>query len=1054
MSTFASTSIVCLPARVRKLNHIILQLCCIGILLLFPICLSSQTESATLSGTITDGTGALVPNVQVTVTNQDTNISSATKTNTAGVYNVPGLNPGRYRVVVEKEGFKQVDVRGITLNVQDVISRNFTLEVGGTSETIQVDGSGASINTTDASVSTVIDRQFVENIPLNGRSFQSLIELTPGVIAVPGASTGSSGEFSVNGQRTETNNYMVDGVSANNGNGDLARVGGTPGVTALGTTQSLVSIDALQEFRISTSTYSAEFGRYPGAQISFQTRSGTNVMHGSAFDYFRNGVMDANNWFNDNAGLPKTAERQNDFGGTVGGPVRIPGLYNGKDKTFFFFSYEGLRLAVPQAAFTLDVPDTALRQDSPSALQPILNAFPIENGADQGNGLALFTGAYSSPKSLDAYSIRADHSFGDKLHIFGRYADTPSDSMARYIPANFACLENTTSDIKVLTIGTTSLLSPRMDNELRFNYTSNTSGTLYSQDNFGGAVPIAPALFDPGLAVLPKYYDFSAFLYYGTNPGAFVGYLTSPEHQWNITDSVSSTFGSHTLKYGIDYRRQVVTGGYDQLVNLFLYFSESEVLSNTSAIGLAETFGATTPVGFITNFSAFVQDEWRATNRLHLSLGLRWDLNPAPNSDPQPYTVNQITNLATTQLAPAGTPVWHTDYRGFAPRIGLAYQLRQKPGHETVVRSGFGVFYDTGDFFALYGTFGQIGVGSIVEYPNAAFPLTAAQQVLPPPSVASPYVTLVAADDPHLRLPYTLQWNVAVEQALGTKQTLTVSYVAAGGRKFLHAELLYPPTNPNFALGNGLYLTTGSSTSDYDSLQVQFQCRLSRGLQALASYTWSHAIDDLSNNEALSATLLRGNADFDVRHSFSAALTYEVPGSYKNPIAGALLKHYDIDLRQTARSALPVDIYSGYATLSNGQSVNQVPNLVPGVPVYLSTPSAPGGRVININAFSTPAANQNGDEPRNFARAFAVWQTDLAIRRDFPLHERLKLQFRAESFNIFNHPIFGNIDNFTTDGPTLFGRANNTLNESLGGLSSLYQMGGPRSLQLALKLIF
>jgi hypothetical protein len=251
-------------------------------------------------------------------------------------------------------------------------------------------------------------------------------------------------------------------------------------------------------------------------------------------------------------------------------------------------------------------------------------------------------------------------------------------------------------------------------------------------------------------------------------------------------------------------------------------------------------------------------------------------------------------------------------------------------------------------------------------------------------------------------------------------------------------------------------------------MQVQFQRSLSRGLQALASYTWSHAIDDLSTNQSDLATLLRGNADFDVRHNFSAALTYDVPGTYANPFAGALLKHWGIDLRQTARTAMPVDIYSGYTSLPNGQAVSLRPDLVSGVPVYLYGSQYPGGKAINgtvgaatcpdgsqsVGPFCPPAAGQNGNEARNFLRGFAAWQTDLAIKREFPLYERAKLQFRAEAFNILNHPNFGTIDNFTTDGPTLFGRPKSTLNNSLGGANPLYQMGGPRSLQLALKLVF
>jgi hypothetical protein len=299
-----------------------------------------------------------------------------------------------------------------------------------------------------------------------------------------------------------------------------------------------------------------------------------------------------------------------------------------------------------------------------------------------------------------------------------------------------------------------------------------------------------------------------------------------------------------------------------------------------------------------------------------------------------------------------------------------------------------------------------------------------------------------------------LQWNVAVEQALGANQTLTMSYVAAAGRRLLHLQYdNLSGFNPNFALGNGLFLTTGSSSSDYNSMQIQFQRRVSQGLQALLSYTWSHAIDDLSSNQNDLAIPLRGNADFDVRHNFSGAVTYDVPGNYANSFAGAILKHWGVDLRQTARSAQPVDIYSGYIVLPNGQTAHQRPDLKAGVPIYVSDSLAPGGRVVNFNAFTVPTG-ANGNAPRNFVRGFAAWQTDLAVRREFPLHERVKLQFRAEAFNLLNHPNFGTIDNVATDGPTLFGRAKSTLNNSLGGLNSLFQMGGPRSLQLALKVLF
>jgi hypothetical protein len=301
-------------------------------------------------------------------------------------------------VVVSKQGFQTVTLTGITLNTQDNLSRNFTLQVGSVSESVTVNGSGVNINTTDASVGTVVDQQFVKNIPLNGRSFQSLIALVPGVVIVPAlGTTNTAGQFSVNGQRSSANSFMVDGVSANFGAaagsfGGVQSSGNLPGLCALGTTQSLVSVDAMQEFRIQTSTYAAEFGRQPGGQISIVTRSGTSAFHGSAFEYFRHDALDANDRFANRNGQPKPKERQNDFGGTVGGPLP----YGSKKKTFFFFSYEGLRLEQPQFNLT-NVPTVSMRQQTAPALQPLLNAFPLPNGKDLGNGLAELNIGYSDP---------------------------------------------------------------------------------------------------------------------------------------------------------------------------------------------------------------------------------------------------------------------------------------------------------------------------------------------------------------------------------------------------------------------------------------------------------------------------------------------------------------------------------------------------------------------------------------------------------------------------------------------------------------------------------
>src|SRR6266436_4409803 len=323
---------------------------------------NAQTTNATLNGQVTDTSGAAVPNAKVVVVNDATNVRYETKTNNDGIYVEPNLPPGIYHIEITKEGFKTVMQPGIELHVEDARAANYTLQVGATSETVTVQAQSYMMNTQDASVSTTIDRNFAENLPLNGRSLQTLVLLTPGtVLTAVNVSPGNGGSFSVNGQRASANSFTVDGVSANLG-GFLSQNslgllnGANPDFTIAGTTQGMVSVDALQEFKIQTSTYAPEFGRQPGGQISLLTRSGTNTFHGTAFDYLRNTVFDANNWFNDARSLAKGAERQNDFGGTVGGPIF-------KEKTFFFFSYEGLRLLQP-FSHRFRVPSLRLRAEA------------------------------------------------------------------------------------------------------------------------------------------------------------------------------------------------------------------------------------------------------------------------------------------------------------------------------------------------------------------------------------------------------------------------------------------------------------------------------------------------------------------------------------------------------------------------------------------------------------------------------------------------------------------------------------------------------------------
>ncbi len=1027
-----------------------------------------QTETATVSGLITDSTGAVVPGAQVKLQSVERGAVQTVTTNNTGIYLFASLQPGQYQITVQKPGFKQVDFLGLIVNVQDHIEQNFRLQLGSVAESVTVEANALNVDTSDGSVSTVIDQAYVKNMPLNGRSFQDLILLTPGIVTnspQTGGAVGQTGEFSVNGQRTDANYYTVDGVSANVGGAPginmfvgPAASGGLPASTAFGTTQALVSVESLQEFRVQSSTYSAAYGRNPGGQFAFDTKSGTNQWHGTAYDYLRNGAFDAEDWFNDYFGVKEPGVRQNDFGGTFGGPLKIPGVYNGRDKTFFFVSYEGLRLVAPQAATINFVPDAALRLSAPAGLQQALNAFPIQTPGgidDTANGIAQFIGSWSNPSSLNSTGVRFDHAVSDKLRIFFRFSDTSSSSASRGTAGNSPSMNTTNGyGLRTYTAGASSILTSRFSNDFRLNYSSNTVTNGIAVDGFGGSTPADLV----ELSGLSAGSESGIVLLYGPYYVAlFQQQIVASQKQWNLIDTVNFSSGRHQFKFGVDYRRLAPFAIPPNPAALYVYFSEAAVQSN-SAFGIISNSAPLYPL--YSNFSSFAQDEWRLSRRLHLSLGLRWDVNPPPGvrQGLMPYTV-QGTGPDNWALAPQGTPLWHTAWYNFAPRLGAAYVLNDSTGKETVLRGGGGVFFDTGQQLGSLAYNGPgLSSGAFLSISFPGNPATLVPPLVNPP--IPPYSLTPYGFASHLQLPYTLQWNISVEQALGKSQVLTMSYVGSHGSRLLRENEVSTPSDPNagqfFFIENGL-------TSDYDSMQVQLRRRLSRGLTALASYTWSHCIDYGSQN--FNYGYQRGNCDFDVRHNFSAAFSYDLPSFGDNKFAKAALRHWGLDDRFTARTAFPVTLQGNALIQPNGQVYYAGLNLIPGQPIYLYGANCaallqglgdlapgqgcPGGRAINPSAFATVTSGF-GDAPRNFTRGFGAWQMDVAVRREFPIYENLKLQFRVEAFNLFNHPNFGSI---STTGSN-FGQATTTLAGSLGVLSPLYQMGGPRSMQFALKLIF
>ncbi|HKR12335.1 MAG TPA: TonB-dependent receptor, partial [Pyrinomonadaceae bacterium] len=742
-------------------------------LLLTSLCFAhGQSTNASLTGRLTDPARALIVAARVTVISATRSVRYETSTNDSGEYYLANLPPDRYDLEIEKSGFKKLIKPNVILHVQDTLRIDLELTIGDVAEVVTVEAGAPVLNTESPTVSTVVDKTFVENIPLNGRSFQSLIALTPGVVLTV-TSQNDQGQFSVNGQRADANYFTVDGVSANfgvTGAPTLVQTAGgsLPALSASGGTNSLASVDAIQEFRVQTSSFAPEFGRTPGGQISIATRSGTNAFHGTLFEYFRNTVLDARDWFVNANNLAKPEERQNDFGGVIGGPLR-------KDQAFFFFSYEGLRLRQPSSLQTA-VPDNASRQAAPAASQPYLNAFPIANGPALGAGLAQFNASFSNPSTLNATSLRLDHVANSKVSLFARYNYSPSSVEQRgpfFASGRVLSTTNVmSSSIHTFTTGLTHLITPGISNEVRANYSNSRVTINYVMDNFGGAVPLPDSLLFP--APFTSADSLFLFIVGGAGQYAHGKQGVNEQRQINVLDNLSVIKGSHQLKFGVDYRW---LAPFTSPFGYRHFFFFTGVNANpggalSGAVSFAQPTAFRGSSLLSQNLSLYGQDTWKITPRLTMTYGLRWDVNPplrGKNSASDPVTVAGINNPASMTLAPPGTPLYQTTYGNVAPRIGFAYQFQGIRKWDAVVRAAFGTFFDLGQ--------GSLGaVASFFPYlvsrnlSLAPFPLNP-QNAAAPAFTLNPPVSTIFVADPDLKLPRTYQWSLALDQSIGSDQS-------------------------------------------------------------------------------------------------------------------------------------------------------------------------------------------------------------------------------------------------------------------------------------------
>jgi hypothetical protein len=1047
----------------------------IGLILLPARYALAQVSTANVAGVVEDSTGARIPDANVKLINSLTGAENDSGTNHVGIFLLPDVIPGAYTLQIERDGFATVQFTGLVLNVADTKNFVIRMQVGNVNQSINVDASGITPNSADASISTVVDRQFVANTPLNGRSFQDLVSMTPGIVTQSpqafGAGHSVQGDFSVNGQQPDTNSYTIDGVSADIGVGLLgghtkfASSGNAAGTTALGTTQSLVSVDDLQEFRVLTSNYSAEYGRTSGGQFTLLTRSGTNTLHGSIYDYVRNNIADAADWFTNfnSTGQLSLPYQQNDFGATIGGPVNIPRFYDSHGKTFFFGSYEGLHVTEPAAPLVEYVPSPQIVAAAPTPLQPVLYDFPssyqggnLPDVPPASTGLSLFVpGTISEPGSIDSTSFRIDHTFSSRISGFFRSSFTSSQSEGTMLAST------TTNDVntQIDTAGVTFQLSGTSTNEFRLGYGTGTSLSKTNLSLFTAGVIYAAADLNTNLGIPPASLPSAAADVFIHSAGAGDSEVNTDEasgslHQWNLRDTFAIQAAHHLLQFGID-ERHLVSAIHPPALSVEADFFDPQALLANSATDIAITKSLpAAPV--INQIAAFVQDEWQASKALTISGGLRWEVDPAPHGKNGADAFTAVGNLASpasVSLAPRGATLWDTSWFNLAPRIGAAWLVDHRTGRELVVRAGGGMFFDT-DNRAAVRAFSALGFSETMHPINVPVPVTPTQLDFQLSS-SLPTNSLVFAFPRHLQLPYSVQWNVAIEKSLGRNQTFTASYVGAGGDRLLREQRTdINSQNPEF--GEIEWFPTGV-TSNYQALQLKFQRSMAHGLQGLASYTWSHTIDYGSIDPAWPLT--RADSNLDLRHNFQAALSWDEHELSRKGLRGYVFGGWGADMRIAARSAFPVtplgNIFSDPAT---GERYFSGVNLIPNRPLYVNGSQYPGGRMLNggpyavTPAFVLPTAEAAGNAPRNMLRGFGDNQINVAIRKEIHLYNSFNLQFRAEAYNLFNHPDLGYIDPSLTD--ALFGQSTLMLNQSFGPTGSLYEPGGPRSLQISLRVHF
>jgi len=1038
----------------------------------------AQTYRGTIRGTIYDPNRAVILGAEIKVVNTESREERTVRSGDDGQYAISALKPGSYQIETTAQGFMK-SVQRLELAVNQDIRVDIELALGGHAD-VTVDAS-TDLKADSGSLGTVIDNYQIKGLPLDGRNFYELTLLVPGAVpAAPGSAGSARGDFafSVNGAREDANNFLLDGVY--NIDPKLNTFGVRP------------SVDAIREFEMLTSTYDASFGRNPGAQVNVILNSGSNSVHGSAFHFFRNAALDARNFFAP-ATEPKPKYIRNQFGGSLGGPIK-------RDRTFFFADYEGTRSRegitrvanVPTAQeragnFTQSIFGVPI--DPFTGIPFPLGTIPNERINPVGRAIAAlyplpnrnvpFQNFVSSPTQSDdndSFDVRVDHRLTDRADLAFRYSFGERELFEPFTGPAFSVVPGFGDTVKRrsqnVMAAMTHVLTPKLVNETRLAF-SRVAASVTQQasvlNSNVGLPTISPRARDAGLSFI-TITGFSPLGDEGNNP------QNSVTNVYQVLDNANYVRGDHLIKFGGDLRFSQQNAFRDVESRGRLQFSPFGQITGNALGDLLLGFPLLTTVARVDNpqhirtqsYNFFVNDSFRIRRNLTLTAGLRYEYNTPPVDAQDRANVYDIATGSLVHVGTNGVPRsgFEADKNNFAPRVAFALTLGSDQA--TVIRGGYGVYYDQTPLApaeALY--FNSPFFDNNIFFSLPGLPLTLNDPF--PAFFPFPLPDSALAIQRNLKTGYMQHWNINIEREMWRRSIFEVAYVGSKGTKLLTARdinqpqpgalppglPLVPRPNPRF---DDIDLLESRANSNYNALQARFQQRLTRGFSALASYTWAKSIDDASNfftsagdpnfpQNSYNVSAERGRSNFDVRHRLSVSYSYLFPLGKGHPYLAdsgwvtTLLTGWETFGIVTLQSGRPFTVAllpeidnSGTGRSILGFGANDRPNAV-GSPT-LSSPTPE--RWFNTAAFSFPVPGTFGNAGRNVLDGPGYQNINASLVKNTGLTERVTLQFRAEFFNLFNHPNFNLPDNFLGS-PTF------------GVISSARE---PRHIQFGLKLLF